>query len=185
VRSDLVSDASRTRGRSKRQIETYRSRFLWVARTKAWDAHQDEVRRRAQIQEHIVMGQRQATEAQAISAAMMIPIRELLRRMTDVLEVDQIKRLKLGDLLLLSVQTGRVWPQTMRAERLARGAPTPDYGAFLDDPEDGDSLAGSVLDDERHLGEVWLAMEEAGLSPRQRALPPADDAIESNGHSDA
>ena len=116
------------------------------------------------------MGQRQATEAQAISAAMMIPIRELLRRMTDVMSADQIRQLGLGDLLVLSVQTGRVWPAAMRAERIARGAPTPDYGSFLDDPEDEGRAAEAVLDSPEHLAEVWLAMEEAGLAPGPRPL---------------
>lgn len=169
-------------GRSLSLVERWRARWYWVDRARAWDAAQDEIRRREQVQESIDMGRRQATEARAISQAMMIPVRELLRRMGDIMEVEQIKRLSLGDLLVLSIQTGRVWPVAMRAERLARGAPTPDYGAFMEtDDETGEA---SVLDSEAHLREVWRAMEEAGLSPVPKAIAPAPvvDVVETNGH---
>lgn len=181
VRSDLMEQEGRRR--SLRWLEEYRSRWAWVDRAKAWDRHQDDVRRRAQIQEHIVMGQRQATEAQALQAAMMIPVRELLKRMTDVMEADAIKRLSVADLMTLAVMTGRVWPTAMRAERIARGAPTPDYGAFLDDPEDADRAGDVVLDTPAHLAEVWLAMEEAGLAPGPRMLGAGPTEPEANGHA--
>lgn len=161
-------------------VTRWRSRWYWVERARAWDAMKDDEKRREQVQEAIDMGRRQATEARALSQAMMIPIREVLRRMSDVLEVEQIKRLSFADLLVLSVQTGRVWPVAMRAERLARGAPTPDYGAFLEtDDETGEA---NVLDSEQHLREVWRAMEEAGLTPVPKQLPAPDVVAETNGH---
>lgn len=181
VRSDLVDKGGRSR--SLRHLEEIRSKWHWVERVKAWDAHQDDVQRRAQIQEHIVMGQRQATDARALQMAMMAPVRELLRRLADVIDSEQLRRLTLADLLVLSVQTGRVWPTAMRAERLARGAPTPDYGQFLDEPDEAPP-PGAIFDAEPHLAEIWLAMQEAGIEPRAlRELepPPTNGAEPSNG----
>lgn len=167
-------------GRALTLVERWRARWYWVERARAWDAMKDEERRREQVQEAIDMGRRQATEARAISQAMMLPVRELLRRSADVLEVEAIKRLSLPDLILLAASTSRIWPVAMRAERLARGAPTPDYGAFLEsDDETGEA---SVLDSEAHLREVWRAMEEAGLSPVPKQLAPAPIEEPTNGH---
>jgi hypothetical protein len=167
-------------GRPLSLVQRWRSRWWWVERARAWDAYQDDLRRREVIAESIAMGQRQATEARAIQQAMMVPVRELLRRMTDILEVDAVRRMSLADLMVLSVQTSRLWPAAAHAERVARGAPTPDYGAY-DVETEGEVVAPAAFDVEPHLAEVWLAMEEAGLRPRLAPpleLPPG----ETNGH---
>jgi hypothetical protein len=168
-------------GRSGTLISRWRGQWAWVERSRAWDGHQDAVRRRAQLVEATKMGERQARHAQALQQAMIAPVHELLRRLGDVLEADQLKRLTIGDLMLLSVQTGRVWPAAARAERLARGAPAADYAQFLPGEDDADLAPAEVADTDEHLAEVWLAMSEAGLEPRLQLPSPPDDASTNGG----
>lgn len=176
--SRVASECSRT----PRLISRWRADWSWVERSRAWDAHQDAVRRRGQLVEATKMGERQARHAQALQQAMIAPVHELLRRLGDVLEADQLKRLTIGDLMLLSVQTGRVWPAAARAERLARGAPQTDYAQFLPSDDDGELVPAEVADTDEHLAEVWLAMSEAGLEPRLQLPPAPAEENGSNGH---
>lgn len=169
--------ASRVRseyGRSERLIERWRSTWFWVERARAYDAHLDEQHRKELLLERAKMGERQAAEAQVIQRVLFAPARALAVKLADLIDREELDRLTIGELYALSLASARLWPAVARAEREARGAPVPEYVPIDEHP---DVPAGGPVLTEDFLAEVYLALEQAGVTPRQLAAgDPAPDA---------
>jgi hypothetical protein len=161
-------------GRSASLIERWRARWFWVERARAYDAHQAEEHRKAQLAERGKMSERQAAEAQVIQRVLFAPVRALAIKLADLIDREELDNLTVAELYAMSLATARLWPAVARAEREARGAPVPEFVPPDETPE-GLPDGGLVLTEE-FLAEVHLALEAANLPPRQ--LAAGDDAID-------
>ncbi len=151
-------------GRHVRLIERWSSAWFWVERVKSYTAFLDSEHRRKLVAERSVMGERQAAEAQVIQRVLFAPVRALAVKLADLIDREELDRLSVGDLYILSMASARLWPAVARAEREARGGHVPEYVPPDETPDAAG--AGAVLD-EGFLAEVYLALEQAGIAPRQ------------------
>lgn len=137
-----------------RQLEEWSSRHRWVDRSAAWDQEQDRVRREEQLNEIRAMSVRHAQQAEATLRAALEPAQAFLRRLRD--DPRCLDELSPSELIDLSLKAGRVVPQLVQVERLARGQTTESVKVEHVGPQD-------PLGEESYAVAVHQAMREAGL----------------------
>lgn len=148
-------------GKSKTLIHRWGSRWYWRERTRAYDRHLEDQVRREQVAATKAMARRQARDAQAYQAVMIAPVEILLKRMADPTRRAEIEALSTGDLIQLSVLTGRLFPRMALSERMARGAPVQDLSQFLDDDTGEISAPTSPRETYDWMRDALGALEQA------------------------
>ncbi len=115
-------------GKSTTLIERWCSTYSWVERAVGWDAHQDRVKREAQLAEVEAMGRRHAQQAQAYMQVLMAPAVKILAKLRNPEEAkafhDELEAMPAIDAIALIARLASQFPGLMRAERLARGEST-------------------------------------------------------------
>lgn len=164
--SRVVSELSK----SRTLITRWASRWYWRERTRAWDQFQEEIVRREQIKATREMARRQARDAEAFQHVLVAPVTAALRKLQTPAGRELLESLPLGDLIALSVLTGRVYPRVAQAERHARGAPIQDLTQFLDDDTGEIAEPASPRDTYDWMREALGALEDA--TGGRLALPP-------------
>lgn len=155
-------------------IKRWSAAWFWRDRARAWDRHQEEHVRRAQIKATKDMARRQARDAQAFQAVLIAPVEVLLRRLADPTRRQEIEQLSTGELVQLSVLTGRLFPRIALTERLARGAPIQDLTQFLDEDTGEITEGPSPRETYDWTREALAALEQATAG--RLALPAGPEA---------
>lgn len=157
-------------GRSKTLIHGWGSKWFWRDRARAWDRHKEEVVRREEIRATREMARRQARDAQAYQMVLRTPVEVALRKLADPLYREELERMKIGDLIALSILTARAFPRVARAEREARGAPIQDLTQFLDDDTGEVKAPADAHEEYDWMRGALIALEQATSNRKQ--LPP-------------
>ena len=122
--SRTLAAAAAELNRSVALLADWSRAYSWVARAAAWDGEQDRLRTVAMQREVIAMAQRHARQAQRAQDAGMVPIDALMEKITEAGGLENVKNLRIPELIKLSQDAIRSLPASMQAERLARGEPT-------------------------------------------------------------
>lgn len=166
-------------GRHVRLIERWSSRWVWVERSRSYQHWLDREHRKKLVNERAKMSERQAAEAQAIQRVLFAPVRALVVKLADLIDADELDRMDVGQLYILSMASAKLWPAVARAEREARGAPLPpEYEPPVNPDAPADGGPDPLLLTEDFLAEVHYALEQADLKPAPRQLAAGDEPPE-------
>lgn len=123
-----LSKVGSSLGKSKTLMDRWSAEHSWVERAVGWDAHQDRVKREAQLAEVEAMGKRHAQQAQAYMQILMAPAMKILAKLRKPEEAEafhkELEALPAMDAIALIARLASHFPGLMRAERLARGEST-------------------------------------------------------------
>lgn len=150
-------------GKNGSLIGEWSTKWGWQDRIAEWEAELEREKERAARLEAQRAGVRQAAHLAAISRVLILPVEELIKRLSHG-EVD-LSDWSNADLLSFSILTARAYPRVAVAERLVRGQATEIVAPS------GEPL--KIEYDEETIAGFWGAMEQIGLDPSDlRALPP-------------
>jgi hypothetical protein len=107
-----------------RMVEQWSSQHEWGERAVAHDQDVDRRKRERAVSEVVEMNARQATIAAAFEQALTEPLYAFMQAINSEAAREAMRELDPLVLLALTERAGRLWPQVMRAERLARGEST-------------------------------------------------------------
>lgn len=163
-----TAKVARQLGKSKTLMDRWSSRDRWVARAAAWEAHQAEHADATWLDEIQQRTKRHAEIAALHGEALVLPARELMRRLQT--DPKLLERLDTDTLIRLEATSARAYNRVVVTERLARGMSTENIGGHdggpltsaqerarqLNDDELDDLLLGAGLDGYRQ------GLEDAG-----------------------
>lgn len=112
-------------GKSWGTVRDWHDRWAWRSRAIAYDAMLEQEKRQAVSKAIQEMGERHATQGMALARAIMVPNQALLQRLAE--NPDEWRTLKNVDaakIIELAIKAAAIWPNVMKAERLARGEAT-------------------------------------------------------------
>jgi hypothetical protein len=149
--------------KSRQTLGQHSSRHDWQDRAAAWDLEVDRQRRLALVEENVRAARRHAQQLQGALQVMSLPILEVMRRIQE--DASLLHQLPFPELSTLAVQSARVMPRLVVADRLARGMSTEnvEHGGTIEvHRERADRMSEQELDD-------FLERTVAGQLP-----PPKD-----------
>jgi hypothetical protein len=157
-----------TTGKGQLQrLKRWSSTFHWRERVESWDAELDRRTREDQINEIVEMRKRQARLAAAVANAAVQPALELLERLRE--RRATLDDMTVKELFQFTIQAGRILPGLAQNERVARGESAEVNVNVSTPPHELDFGT-------EHMMEVWAALEEVGIDPRdvmRQSLSPA------------
>lgn len=121
-------------GKSTTLIYRWASEHEWVARSREFDRYLDRARAAEAEKVYRDMGARQGRQAAALADMLMRPAYALIERITrdpDKFK-SEIEAMTIDEAYDLATKAARVWPQVMKAERLAHGLSTENVASEID-----------------------------------------------------
>lgn len=109
------------------QISEWGSKFHWQERIIAYDRELDRIKVKKHFEDIEKMNDRQASQAQAVSRVIFVPVEALLKKMNSPdwpKTLEELQNQPTMVLIEMAKSIASVMPTIMRMERLARGEPT-------------------------------------------------------------
>lgn len=130
-----MDSVAKTVGVSGQRIYQFSAQYAWTKRVRDYDRYLDRIKVRELEAEYADMGRRQGQQAAYLAEMLMYPARELVKRMTNDPDkfTKEMETLPIAEALDMAVKAARVWPQIMKAERLAHGLTTENIGGDIED----------------------------------------------------
>lgn len=153
-----------------RQLEVWSSQHEWGERAVAHDQDVDRRKRERAVSEVVEMNARQATIAAAFEQALTEPLYAFMSAINTPEAREALKDLDPLVLLSLTERAGRLWPQVMRAERLARGESTENPSILMNG--NGHNQPPETME---RTAAVYQKFAEMGLVPPLADSPDVDE----------
>lgn len=175
------------RGRRSGKARTVRTnlsvwsvRHRWVERVQAWDRHLDRLEQVQMARDRKEMRKRQAEAAQLGQVVLTVPFRAALRKLNQNADaaLKELSEEELSELISLSAQAARAFPQLVSIERQARGEDVPVHEEWASD------ISADRVSEEERLRRVAVIMAEHNLLPPAAGDGPPDIVIEPKQEED-
>lgn len=129
-----LASVGRTLGKSTVLMERWSSTHNWIMRIREYDRYLDRRKMRELEAEYAEMGRRQGQQAAYLAELLMHPAKALIKRIQDDPDkfAQEVNSMELTDAMDMAIKAARVWPQVMKAERLAHGLSTENISEDID-----------------------------------------------------
>lgn len=153
---------SKTRHKNFSSVAGWCTKFSWVARARAWDAHCKKVQRAQDLEERRNIARRQAKMAEQVGSALLLPAKVLKEREEEFMS--HLKKLPMGLELFMSLerqlaQNAKELGRVLEAEREAAGILVESDEDEIEAPEPVLAFHSHILEE---LEELMLEGGEEG-----------------------
>lgn len=135
----------------------WRHQHRWVARAEAYDAEQERQARKRREADVLAMRERHASLAAGYLAAMAVPLKAAIERLSVAASQDEIRQAELADVVNLLRSMAASVPALTQVERLARGLPSAAVAVETEDGWKRDSSPFTRASEDPELARLMLA----------------------------